>query len=80
MGQREPGTSRGGRKPSKLYTLDAPKCATMRRWLDSGRTRTYVSIGGAKVDSQKPMRCGNTPLAHRIYDNPKGMVISVKED
>ena len=80
MGQREPGTSRGIRTPSKLYAHDAPRCATMRPWLDSGRTRTYLNIGGAKANSQIPMRWGNILLANRIFDDPQKTVLFVKED
>lgn len=53
----------------------------MRRWLDSGGPRTYLSIGGDKANSQDPMRWGNIPLTYyRIFDDPKETVLFVKED
>jgi hypothetical protein len=52
----------------------------MRKWLDSGRTRTYLSIGGAKANSQNPIRRGNIPTAHGIFDGLKVIVLSIKED
>jgi len=52
----------------------------MRTWLDSGRTRTHLSIGGGKANDQNPMRWGNIPHTNGIFDNPKRMVLSVKED